>query len=363
MSQPSFKEFKKQTDEIYQRYEGHFAGKPRATRDLELLDEILGDLEDLVESAKSVLNGGRDPAMISLLEMARENLEIYRTERKEIVAAKERGPTSQAASRVVTRANLSFGKYHRHFAGKDRRTRDLGVLTEIIVELEGTLEEMKKLSAAGDDALGQNVDVVAKNLELYRKEFRAIEDAQKSGALQEEADTLATLANNQFALYRQHFAGKARHTRRLGLLERMVNQLQRIKKGMKGLKRRGLVSEANDRNMEIVTQNISVYQKELKEISKAKDSLTTEQIAGSLGGAANEVMAEYREHFAGQNRATRDLEKLSLLCDQLADIAHQMRDLQRREPSEMNAKNLEIVIDSATMYEGEYRKVEEAKEG
>lgn len=360
MSQPSFKELKKQTDDIYQRYEGHFAGKPRATRDLSLLDELIGELRQLTDQARGSMNGGKDPAMLSLLEMARENLEVYETERKEIVAAKERGPTSVEASEVVIRANLAFGRYHRHFAGKDRRTRDLGLLSEIVGELETVLERMKAVSRE-EPELRPNIKIVADNLELYRKEYRSIDQAQKEGTLQEEADTLATLANNQFQLYRGHFAGKSRHTRRTGLLARMIKELERIEKGMKGLKRRGLSSPSNDKNVSIVLENLKVYRKELTEIERAKESVTTEQLAGSLGATANEVMGEYREHFAGQNRATRDLDKLSLICDQLGDVAWQMRAIQQEEPTEMNAKNLDIVLGNCTTYEGEFRKIEEAK--
>lgn len=360
MSQISFKELKKKSDEIFQQYESNFAGKPRATRDLDLLDSLIDSLEELTDDARGSMNGGKDPAKISLLEMARENLDTYKKERREIQAAKERGPTSIEASEVVTWANLTFGKYHRHFAGKDRRTRDLGLLSEIIVELEAVQERMKDVARAEPD-LAPNIKVVEENLGLYRSEYRAIEETQRSGDLQEEADTLATLANYQFGLYRDHFAGKSRHTRRTGLLERISHQLQRVQKGMKGLQRRGLVSESNKRNIGIVSENLKVYEKEINEIRKAKDSVTSEQLAGSLGASANEVMAQYREHFAGQNRATRDLEKLTLICDQLAEIAWQMREIQSSEPSEMNAKNLDIVIGNCTTYESEYRKIEEAQ--
>ncbi len=361
MSKSSFKELKKKSDQIYQRYDAHFAGKPRATRDLDLLDELLGELSDLVNTAKNTLNGSRDPAMVSLLDMAKQNLDVYKNEREAIVAAKEKGPTSALASEIVREANLTFGRYHRHFAGKDRRTRDLGVLTEIIVELERIQQTMKGLIREQNEDLQQNLDVVEKNIEMYRKEYRAIESAQEAGTRQEQADALATLANNQFKLYREHFAGKARHTRRPGLLDRMINQLKRIHKAMAALKRGGLASQPNDRNMGIVSENLKVYKTELAEIEKARESVTTDQLAGSLGGSANEIMAQYRENFAGESRQTRDLELLSLLADSIAEIAFQMRSLQRTDPGEVNAKNLAIVMDAWTMYEAEYRRIEEAK--
>lgn len=361
MAKPSFKELKQQVDGIYQRYDGHFAGKPRATRDLELLEELIDELSGVVELAKGSMNGGRDPAIISLLEMAQQNLEVYREERSAIAAAQAKGPTSVMAARVVMEANLTFGRYYRHFAGQTRSTRDLGLMGEIIEELEGVQRRMKAVAKEEGEGLKENLEVVASNLAMYRGEEAAIREARRSGTAEDRADLLATLANNQFKLYREHFAGKARHTRRLGLLERMIEELEEIRGQMRGLKRAGLVSSANDRNMGIVAENLKVYKKEVQEIAKAKASLTTEQIAGSLGGAANEIMAEYRAEFAGQNRETRSLEKLSLLCDQIAEIAVQMRALDQEDPSEMNSKNLDIVLDAWTLYESEYRRIEEAQ--
>lgn len=357
----TFKSLKNQADDIFSRYDAHFAGKPRATRDLTLIDELILELEDLIDTAKSQLNGSRDPAMVSLLDKAKQNLDVYREEKKAIVEAKKGGPATADATRVVTLANLIFGRYHRHFAGQDRRTRDLGLLTEIIVELEQVQEMMKATAAKGDAGLESNLDVITQNLKMYRDEYRAIESAQKSGSPEEQADTLATLANNQFQLYRHHFAGKPRHTRRPGLLERMISQLKRIHKSMHSLKKGGLSSQGNDKNIDIVAKNLKVYQGELEQVRKARQGLETEQLVGALGAAANEVMGEYRQDFAGENRATRDLDQLRLLCDRMSDIFAQMRAIQRDEPTEINGKNLEIVLDALTMYESEYRRVEEAK--
>ncbi|RAL24740.1 hypothetical protein DL240_00585 [Lujinxingia litoralis] len=360
MSRTTFKELKERADSIYQRYNAHFAGKARATRDLSLLDELLGELETVIADAQSQSG---DPAVVSLLEMAKDNQQVYRDERLAIAEAKEAGPVAEEVSRVVAEANLVFGHYRRHFASKDRRTRDMGILMEVITDLEEVRARMKGLVKSHREAIEPNLEIVEENLRMYRNEAHQIESAQTQGTPQEQADLLATLANNQFGLYRDHFAGKSRHTRREGLLERMVEQLKRTRAAMQRLKKRGLRSQANDRNIGIVTENLKVYARELAAIKDAKAELSTEQIAGSLGAAANEVMGEYREHFAGQNRATRDLNKLSLMCDQLAEIGRQMHAIEVKEPLEINSKNLDIVTDTRVMYEREYREVEKAKVG
>ncbi len=362
MSQSSFKELKTRAEDVYKRYEAHFAGKPRATRDLDLLDELIGELGDIIDEAKVSLSGGRDPAMVSVMDMAKRNRDTYKEERKKIVAASQGSPTSQEASRVVRLANLTFGRYYRHFAGEDRRTRDTGLLTEIILELEQFEKRMKEIiDEEGDDQLASDLEVVRTNLDTYRDEYREIEKAQETGTAEEQASLLAHLANQQFAIYQNHFAGKPRPSRRPGLLERVINQLKRIHKRMYQLSQGGLASQSNERNMETISQKLDVYESELDKVREARESLTTRQLAGNLGAQANEIMAEYREDFAGQNRATRDLEQLSLICDRVAEIGAQMRQIQREDPLEMNEKNLNIVLDSWTMYESEYRKVEEAQ--
>ncbi len=361
MAKSSFKSLKRRADDVYKRYEAHFGGKPRATRDLGLLDELLGELDEIIGAGRQELNGGRNPALVSLLDTAKQRRNTYRQERKAIVEAQEKAPKSEAAADLTRQANLVFSRYFRHFASKERRTRDLGLLTEIIVDLERIQAEMKDLATEDDQGLETALEAVEDNLQLYRKEYRAIEDARESLRADEQSDLLASLANAQFAIYRDHFAGHPRPTRRPALLERVIKQLKEIHKKMYALSQGGLDSQANERNMEIVSKNLDVYQSEVEKIHEAKASVTTEQLAGSLGAAANEVMAEYREGFAGQNRKTRDLEQLTLICDKMCEIAYQMRAIQRDEPSEMNEKNLHIVLESWTLYEAEFRKVREAQ--
>jgi hypothetical protein len=363
MSKMSFKELKDSAEGIYQRYDAHFAGKARATRDIGLIDDLIAELEQLLEAGKGLLNGSKDPALLSVLDMAKSNLEVYRNERVAIAEAQSQGPMAVEASRIIARANLIFGQYHRHYAGKDRRTRDLRRMDEIVRDLEAVEKTMASLVNTYPEALKQNLEIVRGNLSMYRNERNLIAEARTTGTPTEQADMLANLANEQFKTYRDHFAGKSRHTRRPTLLGRMIAELEDVRSQMRRLGREGLNSEANTRNIDIVTKNLELYQGEVEEIRRARQSVTSEQYAGSLGAAANAIMDEYREHFAGQNRATRDLERMTKLCDGMHDIALQMEALDREEPTDINSRNLEIVLDTWSMYEEEYNRIEQAKSG
>ncbi|MFU8806850.1 MAG: hypothetical protein ACNA8W_23790 [Bradymonadaceae bacterium] len=361
MSKISFKELKDRAENIYQRYDAHFAGKSRATRDQSLIEGLIKELEVLVEEGKGLLNGSKDPALLSVLDMAKNNLEVYRTERAAIAEAQADGPQAVESSRIIARANVVFGTYHRHFAGKERRTRDLHLLDEIVEELEDVRSRMAALVDEYPEALRPNLEVVDGNIEMYRAEKSRIDEARRTGSQSDQGDTLAHVANEQFEIYRSHFAGKSRHTRRTGLLSRVNAELTDIQSQMRALKSRGFASDANERNLDVIAKNLDLYRSELEEIKKSRQTVTSEQYAGSLGAEANALMAEYREHFAGQNRATRDLGLLSRIADGMRDIVLQMEALQKREPTELNERNLNIVLDSWSMYEAEYKRVEQAK--
>jgi hypothetical protein len=69
----------------------------------------------------------------------------------------------------------------------------------------------------------------------------------------------------------------------------------------------------------------------------------------------------YRENFAEHDRATRDLPLLGRMCDQLLEIAFQMREFERSTGHEMNGKNLEIVLQNLSLYDHEYVHIEKAR--
>ncbi len=363
MSKPTFKEIRDEAESIYQTYDARFAGKSRATRNVELLDELIEKLQGLIENGRTLQNGTRDPALISVLEMATDNLEIYKKERAAILEAKESGPAIAEVSAIIVDANLAFSAYHRHFAGKDRRTRDLGLIDELISDLEVIEKRFEEQKENDPDNVATNLNIVQENLRLYRNEREQIVLARRSGTQSERGDGLAAIANGQFKIYRELFAGKSRTSRRPELLERMIAQLVQVQREMQELVNGGYRIESHRRNLDIVRQNLEMYRGELKEIKKVRGELSAEQLAGNLGAAANQTMEQYREHFAGQDRRTRDLELLSALCDQMGELKRQMSAIAATESLEMNDRNLEIVTDTVVMYENEYRQVEQAQAG
>ncbi|HNN90731.1 MAG TPA: hypothetical protein PKI03_00615 [Pseudomonadota bacterium] len=346
--------------DVTARYESDFAGQARATRDLAVMDELLNRLRSVVaELEKQAKSDG----VTAALEQARGRLSMYQTERQAIVDAKAGGTEAVEFARLAAQANFVFARYQRHFAGQSRGTRDLGLLKEMVEELRTIRQRMSViLSVKPNTSYQTDADLVTRVVDQYTDETRQIERAQSEGSPEERASRLADLANAQFAIYDKHFVEKSRITRRPALLQRVVENLRRIRSSMRELKLSGPAVENNRNNIGIVEQALRHNESELAEIRKARQAAPLADIMGMLGGAANDIFEEYRQKFAGKDRRMVDLTTISLLCDQLGEVARQMADMTRTEKNEMNERNLDIVIERLSAYEEEWRAIREAQQ-
>jgi len=340
---------------LEQQYAARFGGRSRLTRDLVALDALILQSEALIEMAAGLGEEER--------QAAAEALKFYRSERAEIVAAREKaGPDGLEASVLGHRANSQIHRYRRHFAGQSRETRDLRLLLEILAEFKAIQTRMGMLQTrAGIESLGHDREVVDGYVTLLEGERGAIVTSRESASLTDRAMGLAGIANGQFALYREHFAGKSRSSRRPALLERVIQTLAEVEEAMVQLEDSGFQAEFNVKNLAIVRQNKSAYEQEIIQLKEARGSLAPEDLAGHLGAAANTLAEEYRDHFAGQDRKTRSLEKMGSLCDQLDEVEHQMLALDAQHSLETNLRNMGLVRDTMRVYEKEFDAIIQAK--
>src|SRR5262249_33588190 len=149
--------------------------------------------------------------------------------------------------------------------------------------------------------------VVKDNLAQYQAEIDLVDKAQKSGAPEERAATLANLANAQFAIYQTHFAGEPRVSRRPALLMRIISSLKKIHEKMTAFRDGGLDIDFNGRNITVVEDRLKTYENELAEVRKIRQATSMPDIMGELGGAANKLFDEYRTAFADKARTQVDI--------------------------------------------------------
>src|SRR6185437_11588123 len=109
------------------------------------------------------------------------------------VEATRVGPVYERFATLATSANFAFSRYRRHFAGKSRVTRDLGLIDELIEDLESIEEGMADAIAEAKKspgALGNDLTLVRSTLETYRKEREAIAKARKDGTPEERGSLM-----------------------------------------------------------------------------------------------------------------------------------------------------------------------------
>lgn len=363
MSDSTLAELQKELEQLDASYLEGYAGKDRSTVDPGGLVELGGRAKRALDrvDALGALTAGEE--VTKLRAELEQRVDLYEREKRMVAAAREMGPAFERFGIEGAAANFVFDRYNRHFAGQSRDTRDLGLIKEMVEELKGI---KKRMLAIGGKKLPEpmqaDVDIVNSNIERYQLEEREIPKAQLTGTSEEQADRWAFLANQQFAVYANHFAGKSRLTRRPALLVRVCDNLKRYRTGMFDLKNRGLDSQSNTNNIGIVDGRLQAYEKELVEIRKVRSGVKLVDIMGALGNAANELFAEYRDNYAGKDRTGVDLERLGLMLDQLDEIRRQMEELGRVEKNEVNSKNQNVVREYQANWVREWQAVRAAQQ-
>jgi hypothetical protein len=321
-------------------------------------DVLLSEAREIAQMAEALVGAEHE----TLRTTASERLALYETERKAVLDAHAVGPEAARAVVVGSRANLIFARYRRHFAGQDRRSRDLGLLDELISDSE----ELQRISAElvvakAPEGLRKDLEIITENLALYRRERGSVDEGRRSGTAEERASLLAKLANHQFQLYALHFAGQPRMSRRQGLLERILGELDDIGEAMVALSAEGLGGEDTKKNASIVSERRSVYGDELRQLRGVQAQATVFQLLRALEQDAEAILADYDRDFAGHDRASRDPAQLSLLCDRMGEIERQFAALGARFNLGVRHRPTARVRDLAVMFEREHAAVLKAR--
>jgi len=344
-------------------YAARFAGHSRATRDLDLIDDMIARAQ--VVAADCALVGGPRDARAEVAAAAARQLELLRGERTLIAQARQGGDDAWRVHVLGERANAAFHRYARHFAGKDRATRDVTLIAEVIADLGKIGQALRDLAATApsDGTAAEFAAIVAGRLELFTSERVQIARAQADGSHDEQAGSAAGVANNLFAQYDALFAGQPRVSRRPETLVRMTGALGQIRERMRALQAQGLRGGSNDGNIAIVEERLAHWHQELEAIRAARRGVAITGLASDLGTAANAEFETWGNHFAGQDRKTRNIKRLADLIDRLDEVERQMTRIDEAGAGASNRANLGMVRDNLTLYQSEYDRIAEVQRG
>lgn len=335
---------------LHDRYRRQFAGKSRATRDLGALDSIIADTRALLPALAQSL---------SLRTEVEERLATYEREREAIARIQAGGEDARVAWRHAEWSDLAIQRYRREFGGQNRLTRDQWLLEELAAEEGRRVKAVTPLAKKlGDATLDGRLDIMRKNAVLFTEEAAKIAQARKDIRPADRISTLATLANRQFALYRHHFEGKARASRRAGLLERIIKALTAIHAEMEAARAAGITLPQHVENIGKVAARIQHHRDELAKVKDAQVNTPTAQLVGQLGDDANQWIARYRDEFAGKPRQGRDLGALADICDGMHEVARAMGEVGFAD--DINEKNLGIVLEHLKVAEREFGAIRDA---
>lgn len=363
MNTALLRSLRERLDVTHEQYNLHFAGQMRTTRSTEMMRLMIEAAAAIKRDADRVQANGDAADKQALLDLCDERLGLYADELAAIEGAKaDAGEDGVEAALLGTRANFVFHRYRRHFAGHSRSTRDVSLLREMRDGLISIREQMSQLkSRAGDESMDHDLRVIGEYVELFSSEEGEVKAARDAGTMDEQAGTLATLANDQFTLYRIHFAGQSRISRRPELLERMIGNLEQIRDRMQGLAAIGFHSEHNAANINVVGERLGAWQTELAEVRKVRAGTAMLEVVDALGTAIEPVLGAYNEHFAGQARESRNLDLLTALCDALIELEAQMERIGAVEHLTANERNLQMARDALVMFSKEWEAIAEAQ--
>lgn len=357
MSSERLAQLTARADQAHDRYRREFAGRSRIGRDATVLDGLVAQLQQVLVETDSVDDAG------DLRTTIDQRITMYRTEREAIADAQAGGPDVAAAFRLHDWSWMDSRRYARHFAGQGRSTRDLGLMNEMRDGERTRLARLEAIAARNEDGWrAESLAAMQQGVTLYSGESKAIAETRAGLPAGQQAQVLATAANTQFSLYRAHFEGKSRRTRRPGMLERILGQLEDIVAGMKRLQKGGLVNEANAGNIQKVQDRIKHHRDELVKVKQARANTTAADLSAAYADEANAMFKEYREKFAGRPRKDVDAAGLSALCDQILIVGQNMADLHDSSALDVVDKNLAITLDNLKAYEREWSRVQEAQQ-
>lgn len=346
-------------DACHEQYILHFVGQPRLTRDVAMLDSLIGELTPMLEQLPISEHAMRK-------ELG-ERLADYNTERHAIVTSQERaGPQGRAAAHLKLRVGFVMHRYVRHFAGQPRATRDLGLLQEIIADLGLLVAPVKHLARLEENsghgaqesaaalvkvlaALQQSQGHLAAEAEAIAALRRPNKGPVQEAQARSDALTLAQAANTVFAAYQGLVIDRPRLVVRPELIGRLARALADLHGAMQGLMDAGWEDAGHKENCVIMADHHRTWLEEQQETLRVRRQHTMDEIAHALVAEADVILGEYNQTIAGQQLVAERRGSLIVLCDRMDELQRQMQGVPQAPGHQHHEHNAWVLTDALSM--------------
>lgn len=167
---------------LFEDWGHYFSNKARLSRRIERLTQMMVHLEWIATQMSDVERGGdADGLNAKNREICAQRLSFYKKEREQIQLARSQASFDQIVLALGEAANQAFDAYREQFAGRDRKTVELGRLDRICEELFDLAIQMNELDLVrSHDANQQNLATVLDQLRLFQREYDTIRQVQEA---------------------------------------------------------------------------------------------------------------------------------------------------------------------------------------
>jgi len=358
MAKATIESIRTLSEKLHKRWMREFAGKPRHTRDLGELEKLLEKASGLTHKAKGIPGEKGD----ALEKVVVERWKLYRAERDSIAEAQYERPEVAEIHGLGQQIERALAVWRRHYAGRDRRTRDLPRLDEVVQTLAFAVPRLAALQEH-PEVKKESLEGLRGQLEVLKDERGEIEKLRRSSDASQRNVIFLAEAQSALDQYRVHFARQPRATSTPARLERLSAMLTTSIEGLTGLPAptEAEAKEALTKNLTLLGNHLSAWKSELPLLTAARAAIEPRDLTNQLGQVANQIFQLYQREFAGKERGSRNLQLLSDMCDRLTEVAELMtlHDTATREA--INRKNVPVVDERLRRYEAEWGEIAAAK--
>ena len=311
-------ELLKQLDELHLRFQLHFADHVRLTRDLRLLDALIAEGHAIAAQAAEVAPQQPDENWLRLNLAMERRLEVYAETRGAIAQAHAvAGLRDREASLLTGRGRLVLHRYVRHFAGQNRRTRDPGLLQEMIDDLLQLWRQLEPLAKRLQvPSVAEEVSAVGQFIGFFMAEREELQKAWRSGSRLEQADGQAEVLANLQDAWQALVVPTPRPLRRLGLLDRLIGTLDHALGGLMAL-RHANMPDTHEALVQKASELLVQWHDE-RAVTADVQALAPPPMP-ELRALGRALFQEWRLRIAG-DKAKRDRVWLAVQCDRLEEV-------------------------------------------